>query len=125
MAELPLPAHVERFLTDHVPSVAHLEALLLMREDSAQRWTVNDIAERLYIGVPQARTLASRLRDHGFLDGDGATWSFAPSPALAAELDLVAEVYRKRLIAVSRFVHALQDSNAARAFADAFRVRKD
>jgi hypothetical protein len=121
-----LSDEVERFLVQYVPTVGHLEALLLMRRDSDREWSVALLAENLFVDKKKAAAIVSHLSDHDFVSDDGSgTLRYAPSIALAREVDAVAASYGERLVAVSQFIHARQDAVNIRGFADAFRFRKD
>lgn len=121
-----LSDEVERFLVQYVPTVGHLEAILLMRRGADRAWSVTQLAESLFVDKKKAAAIASHLSDHGFAGDDGSgALRYAASTVLAREVDAVAESYRERLVAVSQFIHARQDAVNIRGFADAFRFRKD
>jgi hypothetical protein len=126
MGGAELPDEVERFLVQHIPSVAHLEAVLLMRRDADRSWSAAQLAESLFVDKRRAAAILLHLTEHGFVAGEGSgAVRYAPSTALARDVDVVAESYRERLVAISQFIHARQDAVSIRGFADAFRFRKD
>ncbi len=126
MAGASIPPEVERFLIAHVPSVAVLEALLLLRGDTAHSLSVNALPGRLYIDARLARAIVEHLVSHGLAtQSETGALRYAAAGPLATAVDLVAEIYPTRLVAVSQFIHARQDSVGIRNFADAFRFRKD
>lgn len=57
-----IPEDISRFVLLAVPSVAYLEAMLLMRRENAQPWDANRLAERIYVDEKAARNLISALR---------------------------------------------------------------
>jgi hypothetical protein len=121
-----LSDEVERFLVHYVPTVGHLEAILLLRRDADRVWSVAQLAESLFVDKKKAGVIAAHLSEHGFVTDDGSgALRYAPSAALARDVDAVAASYRERLVAVSQFIHARQDAVNIRGFADAFRFRKD
>ncbi len=121
-----LPDEVARFLVQYVPTVAHLEAVLLMRRNADRTWSAPQLAESLFVDKRRAAAILGHLGEHGFVVDEGSgTVRYAPSTVLAREVDIVAESYRERLVAVSQFIHARQDAVNIRGFADAFRFRKD
>jgi hypothetical protein len=125
MAETALPEDVERFLVQHVATVAQLEAIILLRAAPERPWSTSSLAEALFIDARRATQIVTHLRDHGFVtESRNGELRYCPSPALAREVDVVAETYRARLVAVSQFIHARQDAVSIRGFADAFRFRK-
>src|SRR6185312_2635182 len=50
MADNPVPPEVRLFIFDCIESVAHLEALLLLKDSPEQDWDVSSLARRLYVG---------------------------------------------------------------------------
>lgn len=129
-----IPPSVEQFLSAHVPTIAHLEALLLLRSEPQVAWTVPLLAARLFVTPEQATRVLAGLVAHGLAappDASQASYRYAPgSAALAAQVDEAAEIYRTRLVAVTQFIHARQSaaapaSTGVQQFADAFRLRKD
>lgn len=126
VAATSLPHEVERFLIAYVPSVATLEAILLLRKPPARSWSVAELADELFIDARQVSAITAHLITHGFAMRDEAGGHrYAPTDQLASEVDLVATTYRMRLVAISQFIHERQDSANLRNFADAFRFRKD
>ena len=57
MAGSHIPDEVRRFLLGAIPSVPHLEALLLVRAEAVEPWTAALLARRLYIDEPGAGRL--------------------------------------------------------------------
>lgn len=127
MAERALPESVEAFVADHIPSVAHLEALLLGQRAAGAEITVDEVAERLFVKQAQAARLLSDLTASGLLRCSArAEFVYAPATAgLAAAVDELVETYRTRLIPLHQLIHDRQRSSAAHDFANAFRFRKD
>jgi hypothetical protein len=128
MSEAALPPGVERFVIDCIPTVVHLEALLLLRSRSSDPLAVDPIARLLYVDVPVASQALTDLVARGLLAASGPRGPFRYAPAYPerrACVDDLAEVHRTRLIALSRFIHERAQSRNIRDFADAFRLRKD
>lgn len=124
MADSGLPPGVEAFILAHVPSVAHLEALLLLRNEPQARWTADKLAARLFINPKEGADILADLVASGLAARTDDVHGYAPgTPELAAAVDETAETYRVRLIPVTKFIHA-RPRSPARAFADAFRFRK-
>ena len=121
----PIPDRVRRFLLTSIPSVPHLEALMLLwREPRA--FPVDEIASRLYVGVSVAKGLAEELTQAELLDSedDGARYRVRTEPpelqALLSELD---RTYARQVRAVAELIHGNVDRKAHR-FAKAFYWRK-
>jgi hypothetical protein len=128
MTDDVIPPAVRQFLTAHIPTVAHLEALLLIRAAPDEAWTVERIAQRLYVQPAQAASILAALEAHGLLEYHGEHGRMycykAQTHDLRAAVDLVAQTYRERLVPVTHFIHA-QDRSSVQRFADGFRWRRD
>jgi hypothetical protein len=59
-----IPAEIVQFITEKIDSVAQLEALLLLRDQPDERWSVQALARRLYIDETQTAELLTRLELH-------------------------------------------------------------
>jgi hypothetical protein len=120
-----LPEDLRRFILVSVPSVPYLEALLLMRSGPAGGRNAAELARALYIAERPSADLLAALAAAGVVvpTGEGDRFRYAPTPALAAMLDRLAEAYAQDLVMVTRLIHDSVQRNAQR-FADAFRLRK-
>jgi hypothetical protein len=119
-----IPEDVQRFIMTSIASVPHLEALLLIRAEREKEWDAARIAHRLYIAEKSAADILVDLAAAAFLavEGDPVGASYRPEAAGQAEMvDRVAAAYARDLVEVTNLIHR----KAARAFADAFRIRKD
>ncbi|HVU34679.1 MAG TPA: hypothetical protein VHE61_14695 [Opitutaceae bacterium] len=121
------PATVRRLIWDRIPSVERLEVLLLLFEAGERTWSVDEIEQRIRssrdsIAANVSALVASRL----VLASSGAQVRYRYS-AESAELDaLVGELataYRNRRVAIIELIYA-DRHNPARAFSDAFDLRK-
>ncbi len=118
---------VERFLQEQIDTVPHLEAFLLLWNSRPKKWTVDDMAAALYLAPESTEEILDDLvrRTTGVVfSATGTTYGYASDPArdpLIAEVDAT---YRRELIRVTRMIHS-KPSAAVRAFARAFRLRKD
>lgn len=125
MADSHIPDEVRRFLLGAIPSVPHLEALLLVRAEASEPWTASRLARRLYIDETGAGRLLRELGEAGLLRQGGHGYRFDPTDAplatVVAELDAI---YARRVVEVAELIHSSSDRKAQR-FADAFRLRKE
>lgn len=125
MAQLLIPDDLERFIVAHVPTIVHLEALLLLREQSTP-CAIETLSSLLFIQPARAaRTMADLVAGGLVARVEPTAYQYSPSPELRVEVDRLAETYRTALIQVTRFIHARQDAAALHRFADAFRFRKE
>jgi hypothetical protein len=127
MAESYIPDDVARFVLDNIYSVAHLEALLLLRRDRDQEWNVAALAARLYISEDQTGELVIVLRAQGFITPTAklpASFRYQPSSnELDAMVERLTQTYAKHLVPITNLIHS-KPKPRIQEFADAFRLRK-
>jgi hypothetical protein len=124
MADQPIPDDLREFILAHIDSVAHLEALLLLRRNLSKEWNPSSVAERLYITEGEAIDLLSRLNDGGFLVVNAGSYRFGPRSAEHQQMaDRVAEAYSRHLITITNLIHG--KPRRIREFSDAFKFRRD
>ncbi len=122
---------VDQFLHDHIDTVPHLEALLLLWNSRPKRWSVEDMSKALFLPPEAAKEILDDLvRQHLVMRISVTVEAYHYEAEVGAEADndqLIAAVdstYRRELIRVSRLIHS-KPSAAVRAFAKAFRLKKD
>jgi hypothetical protein len=130
MNEQPeMPAEVVRLLSSSVDSFEKVEVLFLAWREPTDAWTVEQTAERLRLPAESIGAVLDELRAAGLLAIDGQGYRFAPS----RDEDHIAAVALCRLydadrLAVLKEMTSLAmdriRSSAARAFSDAFRIRR-
>jgi DNA-binding IclR family transcriptional regulator len=126
MKQEDIPRDVREFVARHVPTVGHMEALLLLRDAGDRGLNASDLGRRLYVPEPHAETVLRDLTSSGLVasGADGGRWCFRPGrPELADQAVRSLELYRQRLVVMTNLIHTRADT-AARQFADAFRLRK-
>lgn len=124
MAEETIPPELRRFILATLPSVPHLEALLLLR-DRAEGLSPDELAARLYVAPATAARLVSDLAQAGLVAAGETVARYAPVRAdVRATVDALAASYARNVVAVSRLIHSTTDRKAFQ-FADAFRLRKE
>lgn len=125
MTASPIPDDVRRFVLGAIPSVPHLEALLLVRAEAAEPWTAPRLARRLYVDESGAGRLLRELGAAGLLQQAGPGYRFAPDDAALEEVVAALDaIYARQVVAVAELIHSSSDRKAQR-FADAFRLRKE
>ncbi len=124
----PEELEVFQFIVDNIESVPHLEALLLLWNSRPTRWTIEQLATRLYVDLNTARKLlvdlsqgkdiaaVSRLPDQYFYESRSEE-----RDRLVGSVDAI---YRKQVVRVSTLIHS-KASSAVRDFARAFRFTKE
>ena len=120
-----VPERARRLILEAIDSVAELEALLLLRETPAQRWSAGAASDRLYVKPSVAEDALAALARHGFLSETDAGFAYEPvSPELAEDVTVLAQAYSTSLVAVTHLIHS-KPSPSVQDFARAFRFRKD
>ena len=121
---MALSPEVRRFVIAKIPSVSHLEALLLLRSTGAA-WSMRQLGARLYVPDIVAERLADDLQVQGLTVRLGDNVQYMPTTdRLAQIVDELATSYTRSLVEVSQLIHSVTDRKA-RHFADAFLVRQD
>lgn len=121
----PISEDVRRFVLTSIPSVPHLETLLLLWRSAGASWAVEQIASRLYVQPSSAQAIAEELVRADLLEmADGGGYRSRQGDAALASLVAELEaVYARQLRAVSELIHSNVDRKAAN-FAQAFSWRK-
>ncbi len=123
-----IPQEIQRFLVDHIDSIAELEALLILREHRDKSWPCSMVADRIYSTEEVTADLLVKLAKRGFLTADEVTptsFRYAPrSQEIARLLDQLAEVYAKYLVPVTDLVHKKSRRNI-QDIAEAFKFKKE
>lgn len=127
MAKNEIPPEVRRFILTSIPSVPHLEALILLRATAPAPWTAMDLAQRLYVPPAVARDVTSYLTHAGMLCCDDLSSSYtydAQSREVGGLIDALAHLYSSNLVEITLLIHSKLDRKAQQ-FADAFNFRKE
>lgn len=123
-----IPKNLKDFINNHIVSVADLEGLLMLRENSGLCWNADELAERLYIEHMEAIDVLDRLYSAGFLYLENEVpkkYCYRPqSESLATDVEAIAEIYKRALIPITNLIHSRPKARI-QEFANAFRLRKD
>lgn len=124
MTSESIPADLRDFILRFIDSVAHLEALLLLRANSGKSWSAQAVAARLYTSESQASEVLAQLCNEGLIGREGDLYRYAGQPEeMLTLIDRLAEFYSKQLIPITNLIHG--KPRRIRQFADAFKLRKD
>jgi predicted transcriptional regulator len=131
-----IPLLIRQFLHDCITSVAQLEALLWLAEQSHTDWTPEEVSAELRSNPSLMSAALADLHNSGLL-----TTSYAPTdkdteqeiryrycPSSAALEKVVAgltKAYRERRHSVLAVIYSPRQPNSLQAFSDAFRLRED
>ncbi|HEX3596866.1 MAG TPA: hypothetical protein VHU80_17275 [Polyangiaceae bacterium] len=128
MADSVIPPRVGRLVVERLPTVVHVEALLLLRHHGEEALDMAVLAADLFIDARAARRVVEDLVAHGLVHAaspEGPVRYAPESAEIRAAVDELAEVHRTRLIPLSRFIHERAEARSIENFANAFRLRKD
>lgn len=123
----PIPDGVRRFILTSIPTVPHLETMLLLWREPGAGWTSDVIAGRLYVPAATAQAIADDLCQADLIqcEGEPKLYSCRTEPAsLLALFAAVDQAYARHLREVTALIHSRVDRKAHR-FAEAFSLRKE
>lgn len=122
-----VPAHVLRFLEEHIDTVPQLETLLMMSDAQDRSWLISDVASRNYITEQRATDTLNALLRRGLMTLEGSPPRFRFNPVNDEVRGLVAELarcYQTNLSRITTLIHA-KPSASIKEFARAFDLKKD
>lgn len=126
MVKNEIPADVRRFVLTRIPSVPHIEALMLLRASAPDCWSAASLAPRLYVRTGVAAAVLGDLHQSGMLrqDSEGG-YFFVREPGLLGDvIEELAVLYGTHLVEITMLIHSKLDRKAQQ-FADAFDFRKE
>lgn len=127
MAKKEIPDEVRRFVLTSIPSIPHIEALLLVRATAPARWKPADLAQRLYVQPAVARSVLADLCNAKMIQGEetSSTYFFDERPnELNDVIAKLAILYSSNLVEITLLIHSKLERKAQQ-FADAFDFRKE
>ena len=124
-----LPQDVLQFIAEHIDTVPHLEALLLLHKQPAEHWTVERVAARLYVSRDTSagilRDLEQRKLVRKQVDRPVAEFVYDPEWDVSGQMmTAIALTYTRHLTAVATIIHR-RAPRAVLEFARAFELKKD
>jgi hypothetical protein len=125
VAQGEISAQVRQFIAAHIPSVARLEILLLMKAEASEVWTPEAMAKELRIDPRAAGENLEALHAHGLLEPRGDGYHYAPkTPSLDADVAALLQAYLVRRVTVISLIFSKTDE-VLRSFSDSFKIRRD
>lgn len=138
MASPGLPADVASLVAKHLPSMQHVEVLLMLRRAEPESVPTSAIVAEVQGGRALTLACLEDLADARLVAREGgpaadgspaAAYCFAPaSAALRQAVDGLLAMYSERPVTLVRAVYdraAAPSPDPIRSFADAFRLRGD
>ncbi|HKR85909.1 MAG TPA: hypothetical protein VJS37_17250 [Terriglobales bacterium] len=120
----PARSQVDEFVLEEIESVPHLEALLLLWNSRPKRWTLEQMANALYISKEATDAVLQDLKQRNLAKEDSGSYAYnsdSKHDSLIQELD---KTYRRELVRITRMIHS-KAPLSVREFARAFRFKKD
>ncbi|HEX6644412.1 MAG TPA: hypothetical protein VF037_07035 [Gemmatimonadales bacterium] len=128
MTQRGIPDDVVAFLAQSIDSVEQLEVLLLLHQNPATEWTAETVARHLYREPTSVGRRLGVLRLLGLLqasDDEVPTFRYAPrTETIDGTVGRLAQAYSERRVTVLGLL-ASKPMDHVRAFADAFRIRRE
>jgi hypothetical protein len=121
-----LPEDIRQFLLRYIDSVEQLEVLLLLCGSPTTSWSPESVAQALYSNPTSVAYRLAMLQRHELIIAaePPSSYRYQPqTPALHEAVTRVAKMYKERRVAVITFIASKPMANA-KAFSDAFRLRK-
>ena len=118
-----IPDDVRDFIVRCIHSVAHLEALLLLRSNPDRYWGASEIAKRLYTSERQAAQALSEVSACGLASEDHGKYHYAPATTrLDSTASALSSAYSSHLVQVTNLIHSKPAQ--VHQFAQAFRFKE-
>jgi DNA-binding MarR family transcriptional regulator len=120
---------IDRFITNRIDSVPHLEALLLLWRSRSEEtvWSGEALARRLWVQPSVAKNILKDLERDQLIaaaaKGDDQ-YHYHSEADLDRLLEAVEKAYAREMVRISTMIH-LKGSAAIRDFARAFRFKKE
>lgn len=115
---------VDRFVIEEIDSVPHLEALLLLWNSRPKRWLPEEMGKALYLTTEYTQSVLQELVNRKLASSEAGRYAYEPDPDRDKVIEALDRVYRREIIRISNMIHS-KASPAVRAFARAFRLKKD
>lgn len=115
---------VDRFVIEEIDSVPHLEALLLLWNSRPKRWLPEEMGKALYLTTEYTQSVLQELVNRKLACSEAGRYAYEPDPERDKVIEALDRVYRREIIRISNMIHS-KASPAVRAFARAFRLKKD
>lgn len=117
-----------QFILEHLETVPHLEAALLIWQNQSTAWTADLLARRIYVSTAMGRNILEDLSRQGMLsksESSDPTYMYDPGWDVGrGMLPRIADLYRRQLIQVTKLIHS-KGPSSVREFARAFQIKKE
>lgn len=121
---MPQRSEVDNFVMEEIESVPHLEALLLVWNSRPRPWSVTEMARALYLTDDKTQAILRDLVQRQLIVSASECYSAHEAHPKAEIIALLDRIYRRDVVRISTMIHS-KPSASVRAFARAFRLKKD
>jgi hypothetical protein len=122
-----IPPAVRRLIADELPSVVHLEILLLMFQSPTEWWSAGRMAAQIHMPAQGVLDRMEQLCSRGLLEvrtAEDLVFRYGPArPDLEEAVALLARSYPEHRVAITDLVFST-GRDPVRDFSEAFRIRK-
>jgi hypothetical protein len=115
---------IDRFILDEIESVPHLEALLLLFNSRPKQWSLQQMADSLYISSSNTQPILQDLVRSGFIALQSGLYVYNQANPHNELIGNLEQMYRQELVRISTMIHS-RPSASVREFARAFKFTKD
>ena len=105
MATQYVPGDIRDFILKHIASVAQIEALLLIWSNPEKRWSVSNVAARIYAGEAETAKALEGLSANGLLVCKDDVFGLNASEENVEMIGRLKEAYARYLIPVTDVIH--------------------
>lgn len=120
-----IPEELREFLRSYISSVAHLDILFLLFKDPEASWSTDQISRELRTNLFVAERRLTELAAKGLVDMDPEKGGrCCRDSTVLAQITKLQAFYSLRPAIVIEFIYT-QPLDQIRAFADAFKLKKD
>lgn len=123
MATQYVPGDIREFILKHIASVAQIEALILIWSSPEERWSVSQIAARIYTSETETAKALDGLCADGLLVCRDGVFGLSASEENVEMIRRLQEAYARHLIPVTDVIHG--KSRGPHSTAETFQLRKD
>lgn len=124
-AQHDISPEIKAFIAQHVRSVGHLEALLLLARERTKLWTATDLSSELRTNPSYAQDQLDELTSTGVVQYEPNAKAYHFNPEIDSEiLDQLELAYKVKRTTIINLIYN-QPMERIRSFADAFRIKKD
>ena len=123
MATQHVPGDIREFILKHIASVAQIEALILIWSSPEERWSVSQIAARIYTSETETAKALDGLCADGLLVCRDGVFGLSASEENVEMIRRLQEEYARHLIPVTDVIHG--KSRGHQSTGETARLRRD